>query len=423
MFRASRCIAGFASLSVFALFALVSGCGSNPSAATAVSASASNPGSTVSSGSTGAGTTTGDNSGNSGSGSNATTSSGNAAWVYVSSLKANSIQGYAASSSGSLSEISGSPFAASSVGALAANSNFLFAAESGQNIATFSIGSGGAITPVSTISSQALNTYPTDGGPISLFTDASGQDVYDNDIYADGANNRYQAFTLQPSGSLAYSGVTTWGDTQQYILSFTANDSYAYGSDCLKGGDYIYGFMRNANGALTYFNPNATLPAPPSGEGYCIIGAAVSSNNSVVIALGESPDGYHVGSSQLAVYSINPNDGTLTTTNTSSTMPTDQVGAVTDYRFDPTGSILAVAGQSGVEIYSFSGGQLTAEGGPLTATGIDQVEWDSTGHLYALSKSTAQLYVFSVANGAATQASGSPYSVTDPNNLAVVPLS
>jgi hypothetical protein len=348
--------------------------------------------------------------------------------VYVSSRAANAIQGYVAASTGALTPISGSPFTAPEAGALVGTSaagaaQDLFVAESDQSIVTFSIGSSGALTQVSTINAQAHNTYPTDGGPLSLFTDAKGLDVYDNDIYADGANDRYQAFAIQPGGSLTYSATTSYGDTQQLVLPFTADDVYAYGSDCLKGGQDIYGFMRNANGALTYFDPGATLPAPPSGVGYCPNGAAVSPDNHVVFALAESPDGFQMGSSQLAVYTVNATNGTLTTTDKTTTMPTDQVGLVSDYRFNPAGDTLAVAGQNGVEIYGFATGKLTAQGAPLTADEIDQIEWDGAGHLYALAQKLGKLYVFTVANGAATAASGSPYAISSPSNIAVIPLS
>ncbi|HEX4039583.1 MAG TPA: hypothetical protein VHX37_16115 [Acidobacteriaceae bacterium] len=408
-------------LSIFGFLSLACGCGSNSNPNLAGSGSGSGSGAGGSpTGSGGSGGPTG--SGGSGTGSGSGTTPGSGAYVYV-SLGSGAIQAYSASSSGGLTPMSGSPFPAPAVNALAGINNLLFAVESGQNIVSFSIGSTGAITQSSTINAQALNTYPTDGGPLSLFTDPRGQDVYDSDIYADGANSRYQAFAIQSGGSLTYSGVTSYGDTQQRILSFTADGNYAYGSDCYRTSDDLYGFMRNANGSLTWFDPKDTLPAPPSGEGYCISGAAVSPDNHLVVALGESPDGYQVGNSQLAVYTINPSDGTLTTTDTTETMPTDQVGYVNDYRFDPTGATLAVAGQNGLEIYGFSAGKLTAEGGALTSDPIAKVEWDSSGNLYALSTTTGKLYVFSVASGAATAVSGSPYAISSPGDLAVVPVS
>lgn len=418
MIRAVRPLLGFlTSLSVIAFLSLASGCGSHSTPGVASTGGGSGSG-TGGSGSGGSGGGSGAGSG--GSSGPSGNSTGNSAFVYVSGN--NAIQGYVASASGALTPIAGSPFAASGIGPLAATSQNLFGAENSQSIASFSIASDGAIAPISSINAQQLNTYPTDGGPLSLFTDAMDETVYDNDIYADGANHRYQAFMINSDGSLRYSGVTSYGDTQQYVLSFTGNDAYAYGSDCYHSNDEIYGFMRNANGTLTYFDPKANLPTPPSGVGYCTEGTAVSQDNHVVIALGESPDGYQVGNSQLAVYTIN-SDGTLTTTGTTATMPTDKVGMVNDYRFDPAGANLAVAGQSGVQVYAYSSGTLTAEGGPLTTDPINKVEWDSSGHLYALSQTTGKLYVFSIANGSGTAASGSPYAIASPSDLAVAPLS
>jgi len=49
--------------------------------------------------------------------------------------------------------------------------------------------------------------------------------------------------------------------------------------------------------------------------------------------------------------------------------------------------------------------------GRLLSTQIDQVFWDNSSHLYAISQKAAKLYVFTVTSARATQAVGSPYNV------------
>jgi hypothetical protein len=47
--------------------------------------------------------------------------------------------------------------------------------------------------------------------------------------------------------------------------------------------------------------------------------------------------------------------------------------------------------------------------------------WDNANHLYAISRSAGKLYVFTVATTSVTQAPGSPHSITNPENLIVLP--
>jgi hypothetical protein len=65
--------------------------------------------------------------------------------------------------------------------------------------------------------------------------------------------------------------------------------------------------------------------------------------------------------------------------------------------------------------------QASARAGLLTASPIDQVAWDDSNHLYAISNSTSKLYVFTVTSTSVTQAPGSPCTVTRPGRLIVQP--
>jgi hypothetical protein len=52
---------------------------------------------------------------------------------------------------------------------------------------------------------------------------------------------------------------------------------------------------------------------------------------------------------------------------------------------------------------------------------VDQFFWDNSNHLYAISQSAGKLFVFTVTPTSATQAPGSPYNISHPQNIAVQP--
>ena len=102
-------------------------------------------------------------------------------------------------------------------------------------------------------------------------------------------------------------------------------------------------------------------------------------------------------------------------------MPATKVGNLNDFWMSPSGKLLAVAGESGLQIFHFNGGNpITPYTGLLTSSNITQMFWDKDNHLYALSTVEGKLYVFTVTPTGYTQAPGSPYSI--PNSVYVVVL-
>ncbi|MES2221208.1 MAG: hypothetical protein V4587_09610 [Acidobacteriota bacterium] len=102
----------------------------------------------------------------------------------------------------------------------------------------------------------------------------------------------------------------------------------------------------------------------------------------------------------------------------------------------PSGDLFAVGGDSnypeatittspptaGLQIFHFNGANpITPGGGTLTTVSIDEIHWDNSDHLYALSNSTGKLYVYTVTPTGITAVPGSLYSFTTPNTLIVVP--
>jgi hypothetical protein len=87
----------------------------------------------------------------------------------------------------------------------------------------------------------------------------------------------------------------------------------------------------------------------------------------------------------------------------------------------PSGELLAVAGTGGLQIFHFNGANpITPYTGPLTTDQVDKMFWDKDNHLYAISQSAGQLYVFTITSTVNSQASGSPYNVTSPANIVVL---
>jgi hypothetical protein len=88
----------------------------------------------------------------------------------------------------------------------------------------------------------------------------------------------------------------------------------------------------------------------------------------------------------------------------------------------PSGKLLAVAGSGGVEVYHFNGANpITKFTGLLTSDAIAQVYWDNSHHLYAISQTSGELFVFTVTTGSYVQSPGSPYAIANPYAVVVRP--
>jgi hypothetical protein len=353
-------------------------------------------------------------------------SSSPVAFVYVSSaVNQNSyeISAFAAASNGKLTRVSGSPFSAD-VQNMAVNGKYLFGTN-GIEIYSFSVASDGALTEVGSINAQQFN-QPVAGGPGALFLDHTGATLYDEDIYGNnGANNTYQFFDIEKAtGQLNYVGMTRAATTQFWEpLSFIGNNVYAYGSYCYHFDADIFGFRRNDDGTLTELNINPKIPAAKDGSFYCPYLASADPTNHVAISLQPlnanswQPD----GPPQLATYTAD-GSGDLTTKSTYSNMPATAVKNVLDIDMAPSGKLLAVGGTLGLQVFHFNGGNpITHYTGLLTKDEIDQFFWDNDNHLYAISNASGKLFVFTVTPTSVSQAAGSPYTISQPLNIIVLP--
>lgn len=381
------------------------------------------------SGSTGTGNSgSGGNGSGSGGGSTGSGSSAGAAstaYVYVSDKapggSANQVEAWSAASNGALTPLGGSPFAAN-VTSMAAGSGHLFGVNAnGVDVESYSIASDGALTHETTAHAAQTGNCNSLG---NLFMDRSGASLYALNYRGSGcSNNTYESFAVNSStGALNDLGNSTANNWLAKPASFMPDDTHAYAVSCLSDMYWgMWGFSRSNTGLLTQLSIKAAPPTPPAGYFYCPSATAADAAGNIVIAL-QPVDQQSFNPNkpaQLAVYAVQAN-GDLATSNTAAAMPSVVVGNATDMKISPGGDLLAVAGSNGLQVFHFSSvGTITAYTGPLASDEIDQMFWDSQGHLYALSQPAGKLYVFTVTSSGYAQATGSPYAVGGAQGLAV----
>jgi hypothetical protein len=355
------------------------------------------------------------------------TSSAPVAYIYVSNnpngSSTNEIHAYAAAANGKLTPVSGSPFR-DDVTSMAVNGKYLFAStRSGIYIAAFAIEADGTLRwRVSTDIVQFNQGDCGNSGP--LFLDHTGATLYDLEFRSDCSNNSYQSLAVNKSTGGLQNLASSIGDAWLYLpASFIGNNVYAYSANCLSNLYWeIVGYKRSANGLLKDINIKAPTPAPKAGDFFCPSQTAADPTNHVAITLQAVNQDFNPdGPPQLATYTAD-SAGNLSTKSTIANMPQASVGTVTDLKMAPSGKLLAVGGTAGLQVFHFNGrGPITHDTGLLTKSEVDQFFWDNANHLYAISRAAGKLFVFTVTPTSATQAAGSPYAISRPQNIIVQP--
>jgi len=375
------------------------------------------------------------------------------AYVYVSSQTAsggpNQIVAYAADAKGQLAPVPGSPFN-QSVSPMAASGGYLLAASLSQaDINTYKIESNGALTLGSQFDYTHQTGYQASGGSTcgdvyGFVFDHSGKSLYTGVNSIDCSSNRgIASFAFDSSkGSLSYLGNVNIGYQSSAAISVLGNNAYAYSAlydACMYGGISAFSLSNTGLVDLTPFvqTPQYGPPAPPGAKisgvklpSYSAGFTATDTTNHV--AIGEYPcyvmtAGAGTLPVQLAAYTADAS-GNLTTTDTYATMPATTVDPQ-GVEMSPSGSLLAVGGEGGLQVFHFNGASpITSFGSALTTDNISQMFWDNSNHLYAITLNAVppdvypgKLHVFTVTDTSASEAPGSPYAITYPMALAVQP--
>jgi hypothetical protein len=351
------------------------------------------------------------------------------AYVYVSSSPGNGqpnvVVGYSANANGALTPVPGSPFNEDAY-SMAGNGKYLMAVDgsSPPNIDTLRIESDGALTSVTSTSCvQPGDTCLTAG---NLFFDHTGSDLYVME-YDEDTNDLTASFAVdKSSGTLNYLGNTVTGAFPGDYTGtfFIGNNVFAYSADqsgCMYPA--IYGFQREDNGLLNQIDLKFNVPKPPPGVRvyYPDLTVADPTNNLAFLEQPANPPGCAPGPIQIAVYTVGPK-GNIHTDSTYKDMPTTLINTPYDMKMSPSGKILAVAGQEGLQLFHFNGASpVTHYTGLVTKEPIIQMFWDNSDHLYAIS-SNGKLYVGTATPTTLAMAPGSPYSVANPQSVIVQPL-
>jgi hypothetical protein len=244
----------------------------------------------------------------------------------------------------------------------------------------------------------------------------------------DGSNDYTASFAVdESSGALNYLGDTNTGSFPgDYTGTFFIGDNiYAYSADqsgCMYPG--IFGFQRESSGLLNSigndFNPNSPTPPPGVRTYYPDLAVADPTNHLAILEQPANPPGCANGPLQLATYTVKSN-GNIHTKSTYKDMPATLIASPFDMKMSPSGKLLAVAGQEGLQVFHFNGANpVTHYTGLLTKEPISQMFWDNDNHLYAISNT--ELLVFTITPTTHQKAQGSPYAIPGAQDIIVQPL-
>lgn len=354
------------------------------------------------------------------------------AYVYVANNPKNSstneIAAYAAAPDGKLTPVFGSPFR-ENVSALATDGKYLLAANRSEPVIdTFTIESDGALHYANSTNYARHTSNEECAEAGQLFFDHTGSTLYIQEFNFDCANTGVTSFALNKhTGGLSWRGVDNMGAfpgmyNPAYFIGNNVSAYSAANSSCMYYA--IYGFRRNNNGLLVSAGGVSNSPKPPEGVARYVpvLLAADPINHLAVLEQPANPPDCAADPLRLATYTAN-SSGMLSTTSTYANMPSTLISNPWDMKMSPSGRLVAVAGQEGLQVFHFNGATpITHFTNLLTSRPINQMFWDNHNHLYAISESAGKIYAFTITPEGAHEVPGSPYPINSPQALIVRPV-
>ena len=368
------------------------------------------------------------------------------AYVYVGTSKG--INLYNAASNGKLTLVSGSPF--KTTGLMIGSNQKYFITLGAYWVRSYSVKANGAIgaqvSQTNTQNYSGRDCGTTNGAAL----DHSGQDVYVLlNLPPDGDNvcNAFQTLKIAAaSGQLTFNGATstdtkfafTGAPPQRNLPTILANNKFAYAINDFRYSTrwnnqdiYLNGestFSRESNGTLEYLHSIGSWVFPPpydDDDEYEWFPLQVTADPTNHLAVAIHP-WYHPPfgasrSAQLASFTVD-SQGHPVSTNTYKNMPLPDVSPNV-LNMSPDGRLLAVAGgpSGGLQVFHFNGAApITKYSKVLTTGQISWIRWDKANHLYALGTG-GKLYVYTITPTSIAVAPGSPYAISGPGGLFVVP--
>jgi hypothetical protein len=350
-----------------------------------------------------------------------------AAYVYIQIQGAEgSVYGSTASSTGQLRAIPGAPW--KPTGLIIGDNKYLLVTMGEDNLYSWAIASNGAIQgPLEGNPDTDFGDDCDAGTNLGAVLDHTGQYVYvlQQKAGADTCmayksfqiNNQYSEGVFDGVGETEANPAPGGGDGLPSILG---NESFAYADQYDGHLNSVIGFERLSSGALQLIGTmNPTFAGSAT---YTPYHPDASPAGNYVVLQEYANDS---GMGQLGSFTVD-SAGNLSSTNTPETMPNSPF-YITGTTFSPSGNMFvtyadngANAGEgNGIQIYNFNGAApLTPYTALLSGTPIDQVAWDNSNHLYAISKSDNELYVFTVTPTSVTQ--DAAWSIGAPFKMDVV---
>lgn len=350
-----------------------------------------------------------------------------AAHVYVQTRSG--VDVFNADKTGQLTKVSGSPFPDS--GEMeAVRGNSLLISVGTNLLHSYALKTNGAVgrqlATIDTANYRGSQCGNSDNAGSIL--DHTGQ-YFSVQLYGaltDDGNNylcdAWQTYKVAANGEFTYLGV--WVNTSTSgpfayensplplnVMTVSANDKYTYGKVSDPDGDYFVPFTRAESGEITLnANFTETGPTPESGSpAYVPLSVAADPSGHLAAVL-QSPG---TGLTQVGSYTINSSTGSIASTNTWKNMPTTSHSY--PLALSPAGNLLAGgsnSAQNGIALFHFNGAAPPAwYTDILPHVQIDELAWDKSNHLYALSYETDELYVYTVTPTSVKPVSGSPWAV------------